>query len=57
MTTYIFNKLFVAKLSKGWDGYDCGLFSFKIINHPDYPKAKAIRLVIWRLAMWLQVTK
>lgn len=56
MNTILFNRLITVRWSKDWDGWDVGLFSCKIVSNPKYGEAKALRLVIWRLAMWMQIT-
>lgn len=55
MSFEIFNRLIVMKWSKDWDGWDVGLFSCKIVTDPRYGSARAFRLVIWRLAMWVEL--
>lgn len=60
MSTYksfiLFSKLIAWKVSDSWDGYDVGLFSVKRVRHPDNNKTKALRIVLWRLALWVQYT-
>lgn len=56
MSITLFNRLIVAKWSKDWDGWDVGLFSCKVVSNLKYGEARALRLVIWRLALWVQIT-
>lgn len=52
MKYYTFRgKLIGVAIAKSWDGFDVGLFSCKRISND---KGKALRLVIWRLAVWVQ---
>lgn len=53
---FIFGRFYQMAISKDWDGFDCGFVSVKLIHHPENTKTKALRLVFWRLAIWLQVT-
>ena len=51
----VFGRLIHIKLSDDWDGWDVGLFSCKIVSKEKYGKAKALRLVIWRLVVWVEL--
>lgn len=55
MSITILDRLIVVKWSKDWDGWDVGLFSCKVVTNPKYGQAKALRLVVWRLAMWIEI--
>ncbi len=48
----VFNKRIAFKISNDFDGWDIGLFSCKRIGNED--GRKALRLVIWRLALFIQ---
>ena len=47
----VFGKLVAFCVSKDLDGYDIGLVSIKRIHVAD---KSALRIVLWRLAMWVQ---
>jgi hypothetical protein len=47
----IFGKLVAFRISKDWDGYDVGMFSIKRVHKEG---SSALRIVLWRLAMWVQ---
>ena len=47
----VFGKLIAFCISKDLDGYDIGLISMKRISVAD---KSALRIVLWRLAMWVQ---
>lgn len=55
MSFEIFNRLVVIRWSKDWGGWDVGIFSCKVASNPRYGEAKAFRLVVWRLAMWVEL--
>jgi hypothetical protein len=48
----LFNKLIAFKISNDFDGWDVGLFSCKRIENEE--GRKALRLVVWRLALFIQ---
>lgn len=51
----LFGKVCCYRISNDFDGYDVGFLSFKIIGGTqDYPR-KAIRIVFWRLALWMVI--
>lgn len=52
----IFGRLVQWAISSDNTGFDVGMFSCKKIAHPQNPKATALRLVAWRLAVWVQLT-
>lgn len=47
----VFGKLIAFCISKDLDGYDVGLLSIKRIHKEGN---SALRIVLWRLAMWVQ---
>ena len=50
----VFGRLVAFAISSDWDGWDVGLFSVKVVTKKEL-KAKGLRIVIWRLAMWFEL--
>jgi hypothetical protein len=56
-TTSIFGYLVGCAISSDNTGFDCGILSIRIVKSKVKDTQAALRIVIWRLAIWVQVTK
>lgn len=48
----VFGRQVAVKISSDWDGYDCGLLNIGVTKRGN---TKALRIVIWRLALWIEL--
>lgn len=51
----IFNRWFGIAISESWEGWTVGLLSLRIVSAPELGPKKALRIVVWRLAMWIEL--
>lgn len=54
-TTKIADRFYAGAVSESWDGFDVGLFSMKVVSKPEIGKKKALRIVVWRFAAWIEL--
>ena len=54
-STKIANRVCAGAVSKSWDDFDVGLLSMKVISNPAIDNKKALRIVVWRFAAWIEL--